>query len=67
MKIELLRQCKTNYLSQMDQGCLKINKNCLDSFQVLWNKNCTIENEEIMIKNNLKLKSKETNKIRAKK
>ncbi len=26
-----------------------INKNCLGSFQVLWNKNCTTENEEIMM------------------
>jgi hypothetical protein len=25
------------------------NKNCLGSFQVLWNKNCTTENEEIMM------------------
>ncbi len=25
----------------------KFNKNCLGSFQVLWNKNCTTENEEI--------------------
>jgi hypothetical protein len=41
----------------------KNNKNCLGSFQVLWNKNCTTENEEIMMK---KLKSKETNKIRCK-
>ena len=24
------------------------NKNCLGSFQVLWNKNCTTENEDIM-------------------
>jgi hypothetical protein len=28
----------------------EINKNCLGSFQVLWNKNCTTENEEIMMK-----------------
>jgi hypothetical protein len=26
------------------------NKNCLGSFQVLWNKNCTTGNEEIMMK-----------------
>jgi hypothetical protein len=29
----------------------KNNKNCLGSFQVLWNKNCTTENEVIMMKN----------------
>jgi hypothetical protein len=27
-----------------------VNKNCLGSFQVLWNKNCTTVNEEIMLK-----------------
>ncbi len=27
----------------------KENKNCSGSFQVLWNKNCTTENEEIMM------------------
>ena len=30
------------------------NKNCLGSFQVLWNKNCTTENEEIMMKKLIK-------------
>jgi hypothetical protein len=29
---------------------VRFNKNCLGSFQVLWNKNCTTENEEIMMK-----------------
>ncbi len=30
------------------------NKNCLGSFQVLWNKNCTTENEEIIMKKLIK-------------
>jgi hypothetical protein len=37
------------------KGDNQINKNCLGSFQVLWNKNCTTKNEKknmkILIKN----------------
>jgi hypothetical protein len=40
----------------------------LGSFQVLWNKNCTTQNEKNNDeKNDLKFKRKETNKIRGKK
>jgi hypothetical protein len=28
----------------------RLNKNCLGSFQVLWNKNCTTEKEDIIMK-----------------
>ncbi len=42
----------------------KMNKNCLGSFQVLWNKNCNTQNEKKNENIDLKFISKETNKKR---
>jgi hypothetical protein len=59
----------TQYIPTVCWSQLKynLNKNCLGSFQVLWNKNYTTMNEEIMMKKKILNVIKETNKISCKK